>query len=309
MRFLVLSSALLVLAPAIALADGTGTATADSLFRDGRRAADAGNFAVACPKFEESYKLDPAPGTLLNLADCEENRGQLSRAWQHFRQLHDLLPVSDDRRPIAEKRAQSLELRAPKLRIVLTSSVPASVMRDDVLMVPGSLGVSLPVDLGKHVIVVTAPGRQEMRYEMAIAEGDDKELSVSSGELLPSGDAQPVVVVTHAEPDHGHPAAELHDRVQPPLVLGPHDGSVQRKAAFVVGGVGVVSLVAGTIFGVVALSRLGSANAGCTGNVCASQDSVNQFHGAQSFALAADVTIVLGVALIGTAVSLSDRAS
>jgi len=285
------SAALLAFAPATARADGADVATADTLFREGRLAAEAGDYALACPKFEESYRLDPAAGTLLNLGDCEENRGQLGRAWKHFRQLYDRLPATDDRKPIADARARAVELRAPKLRVVLSAAIPANVTRDDVVLSRAALGTSQPVDSGRHVIVVTAIGRREKRYEIVVADGEDKEISVSSGD--PLEETKPPVVVT----------------VLPlPLPLGtppPKDGNVQRTAAFVVGGVGIATFVTGSIFGVVALSRLSSANAGCTGNVCANQDAVNQFHGAQSFAIASDVTLGIGLALIGTAVFLA----
>ena len=293
---LMLSALLISLAPAVAHAEGADSSAADALFREGRQAADAGNYAVACPKFEESYRLDPAPGTLLNLGDCEENRGQLARAWRHFRQLYDRLPATDDRRPIADARARAVEARAPKLRIVLTATSPASVTRDDVLVARGSLGISVPVEPGRHVVVVTSLGRHEKRYEVSVNEGEDKELSVSSGEpQADPGTTAPVAVATL-------PAATAAPvAVQPP----PREGSGQRTAAFVVGGVGLATFVTGTIFGVVALSRLSSANAACTGNVCASQDALSQFHGAQSFAIVSDVAIGFGIALIGTAVFLA----
>ena len=59
-----------------ARADERASVDAEMLFREGRHAADMGNFALACEKFEASHKVQPAPGTLLNLADCEESRGQ-----------------------------------------------------------------------------------------------------------------------------------------------------------------------------------------------------------------------------------------
>jgi hypothetical protein len=69
--------------------------------------------------------------------------------------------------------------------------------------------------------------------------------------------------------------------------------------------VGLASFVTGSIFGAAALSLLASSNAGCTGNVCSSPGAVRQFHDAQSFAIAADVTIGVGLVLIGTAVVLA----
>jgi hypothetical protein len=286
----------LALTPLAARADSADPAAADALFREGRRAADAGNYAVACPKFEESYRLDPAPGTLLNLGDCEENRGQLARAAQHFRQLYDQLPAADDRRPIADARARALELRAPKLRIVLVTSVSSSVTRDDVTVARSSLGVTLPVDPGRHAIVVTSAGRAAKRYEVSLSEGEFMEISVSAGE--PLTDTKPLSAVTGAP----LPAAtEVATQAPAPA----RDGSVQRTAAYVVGGVGIATFVTGTILGVVALSHLTSANAACTGNICSSQDAVSQFHGAQSFAIAADVTLGVGLAFIGTAIFLA----
>lgn len=256
--------------------------TADTLFRDGRRAADAGNYSLACPMFEASYHLDPALGTLLNLADCEEHRGQLALAAHHFRQLWAALPTSDDRRALADSRARTLELRAPKLRIVLATTAPAIVTRDNVTLPAAMLGSSVAVDPGHHVIVVTAAGRQDKRYDVSLGLGEEREVAVSPGESS-TPQKPPVVAST-------------------PLVK---PGSTQRTAAFALGGVGAVALVTGTIFGVVALSHLTSANAGCDGNVCANQEAVNQFHSAQSFAIAADVTLVIGAVLVGGALFLA----
>jgi hypothetical protein len=292
MRGVVLSLlSLTFFAPVIARADGDPV-TAEALFREGRRAADAGNYTVACPRFAESYRLDPEPGTLLNLGDCEENRGQLAHAWEHFRQLYDELPQADERRPIADARARALELRLPKLRIVLLTS-PARITRDDEVLGNASLGVSLPVDPGHHVMVVSSRGRRDKRYDVVLAEGDDKVVSVSSGEPM---DGSPPLTV------EGLPSG-----VQPAAVTEhPTSGwSVTHTAVFVVGGVGVVSLVTGSVFGVVALTHLSSANAGCSGNVCSSPNALDQFRDAQSFAVATDLMLGIGVALIGTAVVLA----
>jgi hypothetical protein len=271
-------------------------AAADVLFREGRRAADAGNYITACAKFEESNRLDPAPGTLLNLADCEENRGQLARAWQHFEELYDAVPPSDERHGIAGARARSLEKRLPKLRILLASSLPSIVKRDDTVLSSSVLGVVQPVDPGRHVIVVSSPGRWDQRYEVELGEGQGKEIAVSPGELVqPPAPLPPVAATMPLDPS------------QPlePSATGPTTaGSPRRTAAYVVGGFGAASLLTGTVFGVAALTQLSASNAHCTGNVCANEGAINQFHSAQSFALVADVTLGVGVACVVTAVVL-----
>jgi hypothetical protein len=295
MRFFVAVLAFTFLAPLVARAEGD-TVTAEALFREGRRAADAGDYAIACPRFAESYRLDPEPGTLLNLGDCEENRGQLSRAWEHFRQLYDELPAGDDRKPIADARAHALELRLPKLRIMLLT-LPARVTRDDAVLGSASLGVSLPVDPGHHVMVVSAAGRRDKRYDVVVVEGDDKVIAVSSGEPLTNPSVlQPPI----SERSRAVEAEALVVTKQPAQV-----DNVQRYAMIGSASAGVACLLAGSIFGVVALTHLSTANAGCVGDVCSSPAALSQFKDAQAFALPADVTIGIGVALIATAVVLA----
>src|SRR5690348_18176828 len=61
----------------------TGTPTpsqADQLFDEGRALMAKQDFADACPKLEESQRLDPALGTLLNIGLCDEGLGKLATA-------------------------------------------------------------------------------------------------------------------------------------------------------------------------------------------------------------------------------------
>jgi outer membrane protein assembly factor BamD (BamD/ComL family) len=57
-------------------------AVAEALFREARQLLDAKQYAAACRKLEESYRLDPAGGTLMNMAMChgKEGRGASSGA-------------------------------------------------------------------------------------------------------------------------------------------------------------------------------------------------------------------------------------
>src|ERR1700690_2972081 len=70
-------------------------ATADVLFNDARAAMAVKRFDIACAKFRESNRLDPAVGTLFNLANCEAQRGQLVTAWTLYRQGLGKLPPDD----------------------------------------------------------------------------------------------------------------------------------------------------------------------------------------------------------------------
>jgi hypothetical protein len=159
-------------------------AAAEALFQEGRRLIKSGAFHPACAKFEESFRLDPAAGTLANLADCEETLGRTASAWQHWRQASDLMVKKDPRRRHALQRAALLEKLVPTLQIALEPGVPASsqVKRDGVTLGQASLGVPLPADPGHHVIHVSAPGRETSRFDLILVEGEKRVQLVAPGE-------------------------------------------------------------------------------------------------------------------------------
>ena len=66
------------------------TTKADETFHAGRELMKDGKLAEACPKFEESQKADPAPGTLLALAYCQELSGLLASAHANYLAAADL---------------------------------------------------------------------------------------------------------------------------------------------------------------------------------------------------------------------------
>src|SRR5688572_17853488 len=112
----------------------------------------SGSYDIACARFRDSDKLDPAVGTRFNLADCEERRGRLATAWSLFRGVLAELAPDDDRRPIAEQRAKTLEPRLPMLTLVRTARTPPDVRVrvDGVELGEGSYGLPLPMDPGNH---------------------------------------------------------------------------------------------------------------------------------------------------------------
>ena len=163
-----------------ALADAPDPAGAEALYRSGKELAKHGDYAAACPKFAESQRHDPAPGTLLNLADCEEHVGQLARAWDHFVEAESSLPRGDSRIAFAHERAAKLEKRVPRMVVRLVPGAPANTLttRDAQELGPAALGVPLPVDPGEHVIATHAPGRYDARITVRIAEGETREVLV-----------------------------------------------------------------------------------------------------------------------------------
>src|SRR5690349_20750961 len=58
----------------------TPMAPARQAFMEGRKLAQAGDYAAACPKFEESLRLEVGVGPQFNLADCWEHIGRTASA-------------------------------------------------------------------------------------------------------------------------------------------------------------------------------------------------------------------------------------
>src|SRR4051812_10257047 len=58
-----------------------------ALFDEARRLMADGKFAEACPKLEESQRMDPGIGILFNLGDCYEHLGRTASAWISFRDV------------------------------------------------------------------------------------------------------------------------------------------------------------------------------------------------------------------------------
>ena len=158
-----------------ARAQGDDIAAAEALFQEGRQLMDAGSFADACPKLEESQRLDPGTGTLWHLARCYEKIDRHASAWAKYHEVAAQAKRQGEPAKIAAalKRARALE---PKLRR-LVISVPADsrvtglrITRNGAEVGPGAWGAKLPVDRGQHEIVATAAGHQSWTKNIVIGE-------------------------------------------------------------------------------------------------------------------------------------------
>lgn len=129
-------------------------------------AADAlmasGRIREACPKYAESYRLDPQLGALLHWADCLEQDGKLASAYAAFRDAAELASRAGDRREeFALGRVRLLEKRLSRV-ILSTPKGPlptkAAIYLDTLRIVESSLGVGIALDPGEHTVRASAPG-------------------------------------------------------------------------------------------------------------------------------------------------------
>jgi hypothetical protein len=252
----------LAIAPVAHAQSGADKAAAEALFDEGKRLREQKRYSEACPKFADSQRLDPAVGTLLNLALCYKEAGQTASAWSTYREAAAQAAAANqsDREQLAREEAAALETKLTKLVIEVSPDVAAipgiEVKRDGAVVPQGLWGVAAPVDPGVRTIDVTAPGKKPLRLDArAEGAGATAKVVVSALEDDPNAQAPAAVVAT--------PALTPAEPPQAPADRGANPGQTQRIIGFVVGGLGVAGLAVGGVFTLKAMSENDDAKAIC----------------------------------------------
>lgn len=244
-----------VLLAGVTHAQPAGVVKADALFKEGRALMKSGDFETACPKLEESYRLDPAPGTGINLGDCFEKQGKVASALLAYQAARALLKAGDPRIGPVEKEIAALDKRAPRLTIKLAPGAPdgTTVKRDGREVEASKLGVPVAVNPGKVKVVVSAPGREQAVFRVTLVAGKSRELEVGPGEMI----------------------------VEQPMAPAPSDRTRgQRRErttessptlGYVLLGIGGAGAITGAIFGVMTNAKMDEVDEQCDGKVCSQE--------------------------------------
>jgi tetratricopeptide (TPR) repeat protein len=296
-----LSSLLVARGTASAQLTSADRALATDLFQRGRKALLAGAYAEACPLLEESQRLDPAGGTLLNLALCHEQIGRTASAWSEF---HDALSQArrerrEDRARYAAEHIAALDSRLARLLIELpaeTAALPGlRVERDGSELGVSSLGVAMPVDPGEHSVRATAPGYQASELRITVLDkGDTQRVLIPqlAPVLIAPAKAEPVLVAPAPPLALSVPVSK-----SPPAKSKPP--SRVRRAAIASFALALVSAALATGFGVRAIHLRDDAESHCRAGRC-SPEAFELNDRARRFAdTSTAFTVVAGVGVAG----------
>ena len=298
--------------PALAHAEAGAAqkAAAESLFDDGLKAMKSGHFGEACPKLEESERIDPAIGTLLYLAECYEKSGRTASAWATFREAASAAQAQGEteRTRVAAARADRLQPSLSKLTLKVvaeTAQLPTlRVTRDGVPLAKALFGVAIPVDPGKYHIVASADGYQSHEADVEVsANGDSKSLEIPALAVSTTPTVAPTGALAAAANGGAQPATNVTPQ-NPEPSPAPSGSNGLRTAAYVTSALGVVSLGIGTYFGLKAISKNNDAKEHCSGSVCNDQAGESLTTDAQSAATFSNITIGVGAAFVVTGVVL-----
>lgn len=240
-------------------------AAAEALFRSGREAMQARDFDAALAKLRESYRLDPALGTLLNVAVCEEELGALTDAWRHYQEVVHAVAASDSRAVVAAKRLEALELRLPRLVVTPVGTPPADLhvrIGETIDLGAASFGLPLPINPGEHAIVVSAAGRQDVRFNVTLREGERLQLPVLPG---PETNMSAPSAPSNAVRDTSTNAPTPHATAAAAIAHEPHQPS---PVPYVLLGAASVALLTSAVTGALALERAAVVDDECPESIC-----------------------------------------
>ncbi len=282
-----------------AVAQAQDSVVSEALFNRGVADMEAGRFDNACPAIAESLRLDPRPGTLFTLAECEAKWGKIASAitdYTDYLGLVSRMSASEhaaqaDREKISREQIEKLRPQLPHLTLVLPAGAPAdvAVKRDGTTLTSVSLGIELPVDPGDHLIVTQVPGGPEHTQHVTLGPGERKRLEL---EMAPPRANR---VVPSAASNRTRSTASAYP--QPRARSGSHD----RTWAWVAGGIGVAGVSVGTVTGLMSMSKKKTVDDNCTGSVCNAEGKSAADTGKM---LGTTSTVSYGVGLAGLATSV-----
>jgi hypothetical protein len=222
---------------------------AEELFRRAKALMNENKHREACPLFEESERLDPQMGTLLNLAICHETVGKIASAWGEFRAVEQMAKQAnrEDRMKLAHERAEKLEPRLARIKVLVPADakVHGLTIKVDGEVKGEPLWSGVAVDPGTRTVEVSAPGKKTATLKVKV---DDEGMSVPI--TIPKLDDAPKVANPTTNP------------------TGPSDEELssnrsKKTMGFVVGGLGLAAMATGGVFGVLAIMRDGEAHDQC----------------------------------------------
>ncbi|WP_437993093.1 tetratricopeptide repeat protein [Sorangium sp. So ce145] len=294
--------------PARAEPSAADKATAEALFDAALDLMKQGRSAEACPRLEQSQRIDPGIGTLLYLAECYENTGRTASAWATFRQAMSESQAAGqaDRARKAQARAARLEPGLSKLSIGVAAENLAiegfKVRSAGKAVDPAVFGVAIPVDPGEIAIEASAPGHET--WTATVKLGGDKKGPASVDVPALKRIEGPPPAPRDAPPPEAAGPAPARGAPAPAPAPAASGGDTARLIGLVVGGAGVVGLGVGTFFGVKAISKNSDAESYCKGgNTCEDERGVTLTEEAKSAATVSNVAFGLGAAAaIGGAV-------
>ena len=286
----------------------TDSALAQALFEQGKKLMSAGKFAEACPKLEESQRLDPGSGTLLNLGDCYEHLAMFATAWGKYIEAASAAKAAGNpaRERVSRERALAVRTRVSNIVVdVADMTSGLEVKRDGAVVGKAQWATPMPADPGEHKVSASAPGKKS--WETTVTVGGTAQTFMVSVPRLDALETSGPPSRPGSLPPTG--VGETHDgAVTPPAQPASVDEGnpglgTQRVLAIGVAVVGLGGLAMGTVFGLQSKSKHDEAAPRCVGG-CDDDHGVDLMNEARAAGNVSTVAFIVGIAGVGGAAAL-----
>jgi serine/threonine-protein kinase len=289
-----------------AAADATASdkASAEALFDEGLRAMKEGRFTEACPKLENSQRIDPGVGTLLYLGECYEKLGRTASAWATFREAASEAEASGQikRAKAARDRIAKLEPQLAYLTIEVaeaTRDMPGlRLRRDGTDTGLGIIGAAVPADPGTTKIDVTATDHESFSVTVRVQPSAHQTVLIPTLAPAPQGPRPVAAAAVVAAPPPAPPPAASATPPPPAPAADDNPGGTQRVIGLILAGGGLVGVGLGTYFGLSAIAKEERADEKCSPTLCQEAADFENSDAAQSAATASTVSFAIGGGLI-----------
>jgi PEGA domain len=247
----------------------------------------AGNYTQALEQFRDVGQVRMTPQVRFHIASCEEKLGRLVTALGGYElAFADADSVGDDFKNEVDAAVTRLRASIPKLVIQRGAGAEAAEIElDGVALGASSVGVPVPLDPGPHSVNAKAPGSLPFSQTVNIAENEQKSVDL---ELTPE-----------PEPEAPGPAnsstqtVDLNGKPRPRLI------------PYLIGGVGVVSLVGSGVLFALRQSTLSDLEDKCGADrKSCPPSSRGEVDNLKLYNTTAQVALGIGVVGVGAAVTL-----
>jgi hypothetical protein len=257
---------------------------------------EAKQYAAALEQYRAADEIMGVPTTGIELGRTLERLGRLLEAREVLRRVSEFPQRADEPKPFSSARQRADRLlgdiapRIPRVTLEVTGlpeGVVPEIAWDGQHLDPAKIGGYLEANPGLHHAVAVAAGFPDAKRDIALAEGQARELVLAFGNTATS--SSPVAAPGAAPSPDDTPVASAPKGAKKPVLFW---ASV---------GVAAAGVAVGTITGVRSLSLTSDAKRHCTKGECEPSAQRN-IDDAKTFANVSNVAFGVSVVAVGVGV-------
>jgi hypothetical protein len=282
--------------PAAAQPTAADKETARSLMDQGDKAFEAKDFNAALKHYSAAHSIMKVPTTGIEVARTQAALGQLIEARELALEIGRGTSQPNEPRAFAKARteaknlADSLSPRIPSVQVKVSGvpeGAPVRVVVDGTELPAEAASSPRKVNPGAHTVAVSSPGYSEVTGNVEVKETESKIVEVTLKAAGAAADGASAVSSS------GTPGSDQG--------TSSGEGGGLPALAYVGFGVGAAGLIAGSVTGVLSLSKASSAKDQCEDNRCppAAQDDIDS---SKSLGTISNIGFIVGGVGIGVGV-------